>query len=179
MSNFRFLDDTDAQRQLGVDRLTFEELLRTKRLRPVSGMGTIQFFRVTDIARLRAELEQEAEERVVETAPRGLPPQNPPTQVGNPPAPPTDEARPTTKPKKAQDPAMRVHVRLTADLKWYDISDADLQAWFDQLHPETYARRRANALFVMQRMQQIVALIDAGQAQLDAASGGGGSEVEG
>lgn len=75
---------------------------------------------------------------------------------------------------------MRVHVRLTADLKWYDISDADLQAWFDQLHPETYARRRANAVFIMQRMQQIIDLIDAGQARLDAASGrGGGGEVEG
>ena len=58
-----------------------------------------------------------------------------------------------------------VHARMTADLKWYDISDADIQAWFDQLHPETYARRRGVAQFVRQRMAQIIALLDEGEAR--------------
>ncbi len=151
MSNFRFLDDTDAQRLLGVDRITFQELIRTKRLRPISGQGTIQFFRAGDVARLRGELEQELAERqaaAITTA--------------------EDGETATARKKKAQDPAMRVHARMTADLRWYDIPDSDIQAWFDQLHPETWARRRANAQFVKERMEQIIALIDAGEARLHA-----------
>jgi hypothetical protein len=151
MGNFRFLDDTDAQRILGVDRLTFQELLRTKRLRPVSGTGTIQFFRAADVNRLHDELAAEA------TSPtEALAAETPPA---------APEAVPEKKPKKVQEPAMRVHTRMTADLKWYDISDADIQAWFDQLHPETYERRRGVAQFVRQRMDHIIALLDAGEAR--------------
>lgn len=145
-SSFRFIDDTDAQRQLGVDRLTFQELLRSKRLRPVSTQGTIQFFRAGDLVKLRAELNPETEaEDAAQTA-----------------IAPVEE---TKKPAKKHDPAMRVHLRLQADLKWYDISDADLQAWFDQVHPDTYERRRILTQFLQTRMGQILALIDAGIAQ--------------
>jgi hypothetical protein len=168
MSNMRFIDDTDAQRQLGIDRLTFEALLRDKRLRPISQQGTIQFFRAADIARLRAELNPESEaedaaeaQAVAEghaTAPESSSTASSSAPVAPVPPPPK---------KKGHDPAMRVHLRLTADLKWYDIADSDLQAWFDQLHPETYGRRRANAEFIKQRMEQIIALLDAGQTQMD------------
>jgi hypothetical protein len=188
MSNFRFLDDVDAQRQLGVDRLTFEELLHTKRLRPVSRQGTLSFYRAADIARLRAELYPEAEAEDDAVAAASSPASiasaisDAPPATLDAPAPtgtPTGATPPPAKPKKkGHEPAMRVHLRLTADLKWYDITDRDLQAWFDQLHPETYARRRANAVFVKQRMEQIIALLDAGQARygtlVDEAGGGEG-----
>jgi len=154
MGNFRFLDDTDAQRILGVDRLTFQELLRTKRLRAVSGAGTIQFFRAADVSRLHDELAAESATQAVVSAAAATT------------APP--EAAPAKKPKKTQEPAMRVHARFTADLRWYDITDADIQAWFDQLHPETYARRRGVALFVRQRMDEIIALLDAGAERYSA-----------
>lgn len=210
MTSFRFLDDVDAQRQLGVDRLTFEELLHTKRLRPVSRQGTLSFYRAADIARLRAELYPETEAEDDEAAADATPPDDDQAQVialptdpsalpdaalASPPrqpqtaskVPPAHQEGPEgeaitpspslmgrgpgggAKPKKkGHDPAMRVHLRLTADLKWYDITDPDLQAWFNQLHPETYARRRANAEFVKQRMEQIIALLDAGQARYEA-----------
>lgn len=146
-SNFRFIDDTDAQRQLGVDRLTFQELLRSKRLRPVSSQGTIQFFRAGDLVKLRAELNPETEaEDAAERAQDATP------------------SAEDKKPVKKHDPAMRVHLRLQADLKWYDISDTDLQAWFDQVHPDTYERRRILAQFLQTRMTQIMALIDDGIA---------------
>ena len=168
MSNFRFLDDTDAQRQLGVDRLTFQELIRSKRLRAISGQGTIQFFRAQDVAKLRDELNPEsaaedadATQSMAEGA-TADPDGNEPSVAKSAPA-----------KKKGHDPAMRVHLRLTADLKWYDIADSDLQAWFDQLHPDTYERRRANAQFVRERMAQIIALIDAGEARLQSATGEG------
>ncbi len=169
MGNFRFLDDTDAQRILGVDRLTFQALLATKRLRAVSGAGTIQFFRAADVNRLRDELAAEAAvQPTASAAPTEMP-----------------EAPPAKKPKKTQEPAMRVHARMTADLKWYDITDADIAAWFDQLHPETYARRRGVAQFVQQRMAQIIMLLDAGEARYAAlvegeeAAGRGGEVREG
>lgn len=154
MSNFRFLDDTDAQRFLGVDRITFQELIRSKRLRPVSGQGTIQFFRAGDVAQLRGELDQELADRQAAESTATTDAEG--------------EAAPTARKKKAQDPAMRVHARMTADLRWYDIPDSDIQAWFDQLHPDTWERRRANAQFVKERMEQIIALIDAGEARLHA-----------
>src|SRR5262249_49354955 len=146
----------DAQRQLGVDRLTFEELVRTKRLREV----TPGFFRGTDIAKLRAELHPDVEAEEMEAA--SQPADGP--QLADGPQP-TDNSAPsqTTPKKKGHEPAMRVHLRLTADLKWYDIGDADLRAWFDQLRPDAYERQRANARFVIARMEQILALIDEGE----------------
>ena len=166
MSNFRFLDDTDAQRQLGVDRLTFQELIRSKRLRPVSGQGTIQFFRVQDVAKLRDELNPESAAEDADATP-AMAEGSAATPEGNQPS--AMQNAPTPTKKKGHDPAMRVHLRLTADLKWYDIADSDLQAWFDQLHPDTYERRRANAQFVSERMAQIIALIEVGEARLQAA----------
>jgi hypothetical protein len=159
---FRFLDDTDAQRQLGVDRITFEALISAQRLRPVSRQGTIQFFRATDIAKLRDALNAEAANAAAQQAAQAA------------------ELGASAKKPKQHDPAMRVHLRLQADLKWYDISDHDLQAWFDQLHPDTWERRRAVAQFVKARMEQITALIDAGAARLaDQQRGGDGGNDNG
>ena len=157
-SGFRFIDEVDAQRQLGVDRLTFEELVRSKRLRNVSA----GFFRATDVIRLRDELNPESVAEDVANASQ-------PTD-GSAPAPtpqPTvaTEAKPN-KAKKGHDPAMRVHLRLTADLKWCDINDSDIRAWFDQLRPDAYDRQRMNARFIISRMEEVLALIDAGEARL-------------
>ena len=158
---FRFIDEVDAQRQLGVDRLTFEELVRTKRLREV----TPGFFRGTDVAKLRAELHPEVEAEDAEAA---LQPTDGSQLADGPQPADTPALAQTTNPpkKKGHEPAMRVHLRLTADLKWYDIGDADLRAWFDQLRPDAYERQRANARFVITRMEQILALIDEGERRL-------------
>ena len=59
---------------------------------------------------------------------------------------------------------MRVHLRLQADLKWFDLSDDDIAAWFRELRPDGYARQRSNILEVMRKLQQIVDLIDANSA---------------
>lgn len=151
--SFRFLDDVDTQKLLDVDRVTFVELLRSGRLRPVSSQGSIQFFRAGDVAKLRAELHPEPSAPTDETPPEPTP---------------TAEGTPRAKKTKAQDPAMRVHQRLTADLKWYDISDDDLRAWVAQLDPEGYSRRRTHATFLIERMQHIIALLDENEARLSA-----------
>lgn len=154
--SFRFIDEVDAQRQLGVDRLTFEELVRAKRLRAV----TPGFFRIGDVARLRDELHPEmaAEEAVAAAQPTDG------SELATSATATTDA--PPIKKKKGHEPPMRVHLRLTADLKWYDISDADLRAWFDQMRPDAYDRQRANVRYIIERMEQILALIDAGEARL-------------
>ncbi len=157
-TNFRFIDDVDAQRQLGVDRLTFEQLVRDGRLKVVSRQGAMMFFRAAEIAKLRDALHPETVEEESDTAPG-----DPPGATIPDAAPPAATAAKAA--RKTHEPAMRVHLRLTADLKWYDISDADLQAWFDQTVPEAYERYRANATFVIRRMQHIIDLLDEGQAR--------------
>jgi hypothetical protein len=85
-------------------------------------------------------------------------------------APVAEETPPVTPGKKAakkQDPALRVHQRLQADLKWYDISDEDLRIWFSQLRSDGYDRNEANARYVIQRMEQIIAMIQEGRARLE------------
>src|SRR5271165_2839844 len=104
-NRFRFIDDVDAQRLLGVDRLTFEDLMHAGRLRSVSKTGSTLFFRAADVTRLRAELD-------ATSAPVSIADlESSQTPVVAEPA--------KAKAAKKHDPAMRVHLRLTADLKWY------------------------------------------------------------
>jgi hypothetical protein len=63
---------------------------------------------------------------------------------------------------------MRVHLRLQADLKWFDIGESDIAAWFRELRPDSYSRQRSNILEVMRKLQQIVDLIDANSAPPEA-----------
>jgi len=167
MTSFRFLDDTDAQRMLGIDRLTFEELLRTKRLRPISTSGeNIHFFRNADVMKLQAELHPVAatskdEVQIDDSAVAAALAEEEAALAD-----PMTAAANRTTPKKGHDPAMRVHLRLQADLKWYDIGADDLQAWFNQLRPDGYERHLNNTQFIIERMQQIQALIHSGQQKL-------------
>jgi hypothetical protein len=152
MPDFRFLDDSDAQRQLGIDRITLEELIRTGRLKAVSRSGeNIYFFRAAEIARVRAELYPDDDNSSIETDKETV--TTPPDQN-------TSEG---TRPKKQRDPAMRVHQRLTADLKWYDISDDDIAAWLAELRPDSYDRQESNARYIISRMQQIIDMIEEGR----------------
>ncbi len=59
---------------------------------------------------------------------------------------------------------MRVHLRLQADLKWFDISDDDIEAWFGELRPDGYQRQRSNIVDVMRKLQRMIDLIDANGA---------------
>ena len=138
-SRFAFIDDSEALRRLGVDRKTLEQLIREKRLRAYGGVGKDAFFKAGDVEALAAELHPPVEET---TQPEETPAEE----------------------KKRHDPAMRVHLRLQADLKWFDLSDDDIAAWFRELRPEGYQRQRSNIVEVMRKLQSIVDLIDANSA---------------
>jgi len=136
-SRFAFIDDSEALRRLGVDRKTLEQFIKEKRLRAYGGVGKDAFFKAGEVEALYAEL-------------------HPPTQA------PAEET--PAEEKKAgpprHDPAMRVHLRLQADLKWFDINDDDIAAWFRELRPDGYQRQRANILEVIRKLQHMVDLID-------------------
>jgi hypothetical protein len=146
-NRFAFLDASDAARKLGIDRVTLEQYVKDGRLKAKRGVGKEDFFRANDIEALYRELHPEAELAAAIAQ---------------------DEAEtvaaPVTKPAvKKQDPPMRVYLRLQADAKWYDISENDIQLWFNQVDPDGYERNKRNALHAIKKLQHLVNLIEAGQ----------------
>ena len=136
---FAFLDEGEALRRLGVDRDTLLGFVTQKRLRAYPGVGKGNFFRAADIEALAAELHAGEE---LPSTPGEVPPSG----------------------RKLFDPAYKVHVRLTADLKWYDLEDEDLQAWVREMTRDGYARQRGNVTAVIARLQRLVELMDAAAA---------------
>lgn len=139
-ARFAFVDEGEAVRRLGVTRDTILALVRDGRLRAYPGVGKGHFFKAGDLDALAREL-------------------HPPT----PEAPSSDEAGnvSATTPKRPQhDPAYKVHLRLTADLKWYDLTDDDLRAWVRELRPDAYERQRANIAAVIARLERLRELMD-------------------
>jgi hypothetical protein len=135
---FPFLDEGEALRRLNVDRDTLLGLVRDGRLRAYSGFGKGNFYRMRDLDTLYAELYGVAG---AESQGAGA-----------------EEATPGK--GKPFDPSYKVHVRLQADLKWYDLSDDDLRAWVRELHEDGYARQRTNITNVIGKLQRLIELMD-------------------
>ena len=135
-SKFSFIDEGEAVRRLDVDRDTLLTFVREKRLKAYPGVGKGNFYRLSEVDALAHELrgaEAEAAEESAEAAPaKG----------------------------KLFDPAYKVHVRLQADLKWYDLRDEELRAWVRELTADGYPRQRANIAMVIERLQRLIALMD-------------------
>ncbi len=140
-SRFSFLDDSEVIRRLGIDRARLEQLIQQKRLRTYGGVGKGAFFKAADVEALYAELHPATTAEEDEAVPA--------------------ESQPGKPAKPQHDPAMRVHLRLQADLKWFDISDSDIDAWFRELRPDAYPRQRSNIQQVIRKLQRVVDLIDA------------------
>ncbi|HEY7127068.1 MAG TPA: hypothetical protein VH540_24245 [Ktedonobacterales bacterium] len=136
---FAFLDDSEVVRRLGIDRKTLEQFVKEGRLRTYGGVGKGAFFKTGEVEALYAALHPEALEEPAEAAP-------------------LIEVKPA---RPGHDPAMRVHLRLQADLKWFDIREEDMAAWMRELSPEAYQRQRSTILQVIGKLQHIVDLIDA------------------
>lgn len=138
-ARFSFVDEGEAVRRLNVDRDTLLELVASKRLRAYPGVGKGNFFRVGDLDALADELHPNTA-----TAP---------TLVGG------DLLNPTNQ-RRQHDPAYKVHIRLQADLKWYDLTDEDLQTYIRELHPAAYEKQRSNVTSVIERLERLVTLMD-------------------
>ena len=138
-SRFSFVDEGEAVRHLRVDRETLLELVSSKRLRAYPGVGKGNFFRVGDLEKLAEELHPAVAQA--------------PSLQG------VDLLNPTNQ-RRQHDPAYKVHLRLQADLKWYDLTDDDLQAYVRELHPAAYEKQRSNVTSVIARLERLVALMD-------------------
>lgn len=146
---FAFLDAAETAKRLGIDRVTLEQWVRDGRLKAYRGVGRDSFYKSADIEALYKELHPEAalaaaiaaDER--ETASSGQPMQ--------------------LTVRKKQDPQQRVYLRLQADAKWYDTSEEDIRAWFQQLAPDGYERNKKNALHSIKKLQYLVSLIEEAQ----------------
>ncbi|HEY7342413.1 MAG TPA: hypothetical protein VH591_16180 [Ktedonobacterales bacterium] len=140
-SRFSFVDEGEAVRRLKVDRETLLELVGSKRLRAYPGVGKGNFFRVGDLEKLAAELHPAMAQAQA------------PSLQG------VDLLNPTNQ-RRQHDPAYKVHLRLQADLKWYDLTDDDLQAYVRELHPAAYEKQRSNVTSVIERLERLVTLMD-------------------
>ncbi|MBV8694753.1 MAG: helix-turn-helix domain-containing protein [Ktedonobacteraceae bacterium] len=147
--NFAFLDAGEAARRLGIDRVMLERWVQEGRLKAHRGVGRDVFFRTTDVEALYNELHPASELAEAVAA---------------------DEHATTSESetiaatrKRQQDPQMRVYLRLQADAKWYDISDEDIQVWFQQLAPDGYERNKRNAQHATKKLQLLVNLIEEAQ----------------
>jgi hypothetical protein len=140
-SKFSFIDESEAVRRLDVDRDTLLGFVREKRLKAYPGVGKGSFYRVSEVDALARELRGASDDEAegAEAAEAG-------------------EAAPAK--GKPFDPAYKVHVRLLADLKWYDLSDDDLRAWVREMTSDGYTRQRANITMVIGRLQRLLALMD-------------------
>ena len=135
-SRFAFVDEGEAVRILNVDRDTLLSFVRERRLRAYKS-GVVNYYRTQDLEALRAELR--AEEAAEREAPH--------TSGG-------------TSGRKVFDPAYKVHVRLQADLKWYELEDDDLRAWVREMTPDGYTRQRMNLTMVIGKLQRMIQLMD-------------------
>ena len=135
-SRFAFVDEGEAVRILGIDRDALLTFVREKRLRAYKS-GIVNYYRTQDLDALLSELRAEA------AAERDQPEQ--PGAAGG---------------RKVFDPAYKVHVRLQADLKWYDLEDDDLRAWVREMTPDGYARQRMNLNMVIGKLQRMTQLMD-------------------
>jgi hypothetical protein len=135
-ARFSFVDEGEAVRRLGIERDALLELVQSKQLRAYPGVNKGYFFRVSDLDALAARLHPEwqtAEEEEEEEAPN---------------------------PRKQHDPAYKVHLRLQADLKWYDLTDDDFRAYVRELHPAAYEKQRMNVTNVIAKLERLVAMMD-------------------
>lgn len=144
---FAFIDAGEAARRLGIDRLTLDQWVKDGRIRPYRN-GPSVFFRVNDVEAIYKELHPDAELAQAVAADES-------ENAGT--------AKPLGLVKRQQDPQMRVYLRLQADAKWYDISEADIRAWFQQLSPDGYDRNKRNAEHTIKKLQFLVNLLNEGQ----------------
>lgn len=144
-----FIDAGEAARLLGIDRVTLDQWVREGRLKSHRGVGREAFFRTSEVEALYNELHPSAElaeaVAVDELESAGV-----------------EEKSPV---RKKQEPQMRVYLRLQADAKWYDISEEDIQTWFQQLAPDGYERNKRNAEHTIKKLQYLASLIEEAQGR--------------
>ena len=144
-AGFRFIDLPTAAEALGVTRTELLEWVSAGRIKPFQGTGQAAVFRTRDVEALAATLGQERQ-AAAETAAAAA-----------------AVAPPVVVPRKREgglrrDPVKKVGTRLSQDMRWAEITDADLAGWFDALDRRSYGAVRHAARQALTRLNQILDL---------------------
>ena len=143
LSQFRFIDLATAAEALGATRVQVLDWVTAGRLKPFQGAGQSAVFRTRDVAALAAALA--AERQAADAAA---------------PAPPVEAAVVPRKREQAlrRDPVKKVGTRLSQDMRWGEITDADLAAWLDALDRRSYGAVRFAARQAITHLTQVLDL---------------------
>ncbi len=152
MPAFRFIDVPTAADVLGTSRAALLAYVDEGRLKPYSGAGQAAVFRTRDVEALREQLGVEAAAPLPE-----------PAFARAAETPSVEEAGRRRTETIRRDPVKKVGTRLTQDVRWGEISDEDLAAWFDALDERSYAIVRHAARQALQRLTRILELTGGAQ----------------
>jgi len=160
MSTFRFIDLPTAAEVLGVSRQQALAYIEAGRLKPYQGIGQAAVFRARDVQALLAALGQEAAAALPTVTRGATAAADAATAVAQAGRRRTDTIR--------RDPVKKVGTRLTQDVRWAEITDADLAAWFDALDTRSYPAVRHAARQALLRLTRVLELTGgAGETQDD------------
>lgn len=165
MPTFRFIDLPTVADMMGISRAQVIQYIEEGALKPFQGTGQAAVFRTRDVEALITR-------RGVEAA--AAAPSRPDPVAAADSAALEAAARRRTETIR-RDPVKKVGTRLTQDMRWGEITDADLAAWFDALDRRSYPIVRHAARQALARLNDILALTGgAGETAADrdlAASG--------
>jgi hypothetical protein len=142
--SFRFIDVPTTAEALGITRTQLLEWVAEGRIKPFQGTGQAAVFRARDVEALAGTLRTERQATAeAEAAAAAAPP------------------APVIAPRKREnvlrrDPVKRVGTRLSQDMRWGEITDADLAAWADALDRRSYGAVRHAARTALARLNQIL-----------------------
>jgi pyruvate/2-oxoglutarate dehydrogenase complex dihydrolipoamide acyltransferase (E2) component len=147
MQAFRFIDLPTAAEVLGTTRARVLQYVDEGALKPYSGAGQAAVFRTRDVEALVAQLGVQAA-----AAP-------PARAAGQPEAASTPETAGRRRTETIRrDPVKKVGTRLTQDVRWTEITEEDLAAWFDGLDARSYPAVRHAARQALIRLNRIMEL---------------------
>ncbi|HUS13702.1 MAG TPA: hypothetical protein VM536_01675 [Chloroflexia bacterium] len=146
MPPFRFIDLPTAAEVLGTTRAQVLEHVEAGRLKPYSGTGQGAVFRTRDVEQLAADLGRAAAAAALPVPPGAA--------AGD--AVETAGRRRTESIRR--DPVKKVGTRLTQDVRWAEITEEDLLAWFDGLDKRSYPAVRHAARQAMSRLNRVLQL---------------------
>ena len=147
MPAFRFIDLPTAAEVLGTTRAQVLQYVENGQLKPYSGSGQGAVFRTREVEELVAQLGREA------AAAPPAPTRGPAAAES-----PVETAGRRRTETIRRDPVKKVGTRLTQDVRWAEITDEDLAAWFDGLDTRSYPAVRHAARQALRRLTRVLEL---------------------
>lgn len=132
-----FMDAVEAAANLKTDRLTVLEYIKQGKLRPFGGKPSNPFVRTEDVDKLVSELQL------------------------------NQEADPPPDPKAVHrsDPVRKLKLRIQQDAKWYEVDEAAMRAWANELDLISFGRMRQVAQAAISQLEKLVMVLDETEAQ--------------